>query len=1330
MALGALLLAAALPAGAANTPPVAADDQVVVHGWGRILLDVLANDYDEDGDPLTVTVFAPLTGVGVSKSSAEVVVITPTQCLASPTSFEYEVDDGEMGTDRATVHLVPGNCTNSDPNVNPDVFEVMRNTVLPAANVLANDTDPEGDGLRIIGLTSITRGTATISGDGKTVRFVPELDYVGAEAGFHYTVVDSQGATATAPASVLVQDPSSPQGDELVAVRGKILVIDASTLLVNDPSAVSLVAATADQGERVDFIEPPAGDPVLLYHAPASGSSPRTLTYTVEDASGNQSTGTATILLSDPVGTMRAADDFLSTLKDGCLLADFDHLVSNDIATGEGVQDFQVLRNLTVGGLQTVFQGPDELVVSYQVPQGYVGRDFFQYRVDDEFGSDLATVVIDLLPAGSIPLTPVAVDDDAVTETQSLTIPVLRNDYSPDCSPITLTSVTAPTQGTAGISGSVNVFYNPYSGATGTDSFQYVIDNVHGDDTGTVEVKLADTVPPPRPVINYDRYGCQHLSTCAVTAEQSRHGDGAPYSKFYSVDGVTPNCVTGWYFDDSLSPPHSQPIPDPLSCYTDVFDHHPVQSLNGRYSEPGLYLMDLVLLDYDHREEVQRWVPVGATTRPEITVSCNREQCSFSPGGSFPDGVVTRFEWRFHGAADPDPVVLDEPDEVVHVFNGAQVGDEFDVWLTVERFDGTLFSRHRRVTIQERLPTAPQNVTVLSDVFCFASGPMVAWTAPLDFLVEGFRVWRQVEGQPSSSAELVAELGPVETRIFDAYGGSSQDTLLYTVESFGPTGASPAASVSGSPTTVSCAGESVDPQTLASPALLQWSLVEFGEIQLQWTDRASNESSHRVLESIDGAAFQILADLPVDSTSLTVSGLEVGREYRYQVEARDASRVSDRTGIATVKIPDDLLVDGFEDGTTGRWAQRVSPGDALRIASGGRLGGSFGLRAPARGTEGHYVVDESPQREPRYRARFRLAPGDLELHPAGGVDLLEGLDEVLGETVFFVSLSANSSPPLALTFSGLVGGQGPGTAAFASVGPVLLHHEVYDIEVEWWAASAPGANDGGVRLWVDGVLHSEALGIETSAHRLDTVRFGVQSRYVAPVVESDLWLDEFASRRSSRLDRAGLSGEVLTDSFDLLDPLRWSSIITAGAVEPEVVESSGGGATESYLHVPISPGGKSYIETPLESGERHLLLRFDLGLPSLQLVNGGDFKIVVARSAEDDQRLFELLLQRSSSGDLELVAIGREGAGGAVLSAPLPWQSTMDTLELEWWAASAPGAADGRVILRHLGSGESVEIQGLTNDQRTVRTLRLGAAAGVGPTADGALQFDNLWIWR
>ena len=184
--------------GAANTPPVAVDDTATTAEETAVVIDVLVNDTDADGDTLAVTGVSGATG-GTASTDGATVTFTPALNFNGTGGFNYAISDGNGGTASAsvTVTVTP---VNDAPVAVGDSATTAANTAVTIP-VLANDSDVDGDALTVTALGPVTGGSAVINA-GTTVTFTPNA---GVTAGsFTYTVSDGL-LTATATVNVNVQ---------------------------------------------------------------------------------------------------------------------------------------------------------------------------------------------------------------------------------------------------------------------------------------------------------------------------------------------------------------------------------------------------------------------------------------------------------------------------------------------------------------------------------------------------------------------------------------------------------------------------------------------------------------------------------------------------------------------------------------------------------------------------------------------------------------------------------------------------------------------------------------------------------------------------------------------------------------------------------------------------------------------------------------------------------------------------------------------------------------------------------------------------------------------
>ena len=70
------------------------------------------------------------------------------------------------------------------------------------------------------------------------------------------------------------------------------------------------------------------------------------------------------------------------------------------------------------------------------------------------------------------------------------------------------------------------------------------------------------------------------------------------------------------------------------------------------------------------------------------------------------------------------------------------------------------------------------------------------------------------------------------------------------------------------------------------------------------------------------------------------------------------------------------------------------------------------------------------------------------------------------------------------------------------------------VEIDWRAATAPGANDGYLTLWINGLEKATLTALDNDTRRMDQVRLGAVSGIDAGT-RGTYYFDAFASRRLS-----------------------------------------------------------------------------------------------------------------------------------------------------------------------------------------------------------------------
>ena len=136
-----------------NTPPVASDDSANTNEDKPILIPVLANDTDIDGDTLSVDSISLQANNGTSIiNSNSTVTYSPNTDFFGTDGFNYTITDGKGGNATARVSVTV-NPVNDPPLTSNDIATTLQDKPV-VINVLANDTDPEGDALVISAITN------------------------------------------------------------------------------------------------------------------------------------------------------------------------------------------------------------------------------------------------------------------------------------------------------------------------------------------------------------------------------------------------------------------------------------------------------------------------------------------------------------------------------------------------------------------------------------------------------------------------------------------------------------------------------------------------------------------------------------------------------------------------------------------------------------------------------------------------------------------------------------------------------------------------------------------------------------------------------------------------------------------------------------------------------------------------------------------------------------------------------------------------------------------------------------------------------------------------
>ena len=389
-----------------NEPPVAAADTAATAEDEPVVIDVLANDTDVEGDVLRIkSVSRPTHGM-VRAAANGGVEYAPEADWHGTDRFTYTVADGNGGTAEAEI-VVEVEPVNDAPEAMADTAATAEDEPV-VIDVLANDTDAEGDALRVESVSRPTHGTARTAANGG-VEYAPEADYFGSDR-FTYTVTDGNGGTAEAEVKVVVE----PVNDAPDAVA------DTAATAEDEPVVIDVLANDTDvEGDalRVESVSRPAHGTAraaanggVEYTPEADYHGSDRFTYMVSDGNGGTAEAEVKVVVEPVNDVPEAMADTAATAEDEPVVID---VLANDTDV-EG--DALRVESVTAPSHGTV-RGVASGGVEYAPEADYHGPDRFTYTVaDGNGGTAEAEVVVAVASVNDAPEAVGAIPDQALDE--------------------------------------------------------------------------------------------------------------------------------------------------------------------------------------------------------------------------------------------------------------------------------------------------------------------------------------------------------------------------------------------------------------------------------------------------------------------------------------------------------------------------------------------------------------------------------------------------------------------------------------------------------------------------------------------------------------------------------------------------------------------------------------------------------------------------------------------------------------------------------------------------------------------------------------------------
>jgi hypothetical protein len=415
-----------------NLPPVANADSVFATDGLPVLIDVLANDSDADGGNLALVSVTGSAAVEVSLSEGHVLF----RALAEAQSMEsltYIIADGQGGL--ATNRLIVTRNT-SPVAVSETAFALVG--APSRLDVLANDSDVDGDVLVVASVVAPASGTASVSADGRAIEFNYGAVIPAGTVDVDYVISDGKGGTATARVSLLPNRAPVAVADVRTIPVGEWTTIAA---LANDTDAdgdvLRVASVRATVGVTVQIIN--GGAAIEAEVVPAAAGTLPVITYTVTDGKGGIATSTITLNQAPTA----VADSVVMNIGEVTTLT----ITANDTdPNGDAVTITAVQAPAGVSVLRLI-SGP-QAGSTLQLTAVSAGQHAVGYTLSDGRGGT-ASGTVQVTVAGVVNHNPVAMKDSFVGQAgEAVALLPLLNDTDVDGDVLRIQSVNQPTNGT------------------------------------------------------------------------------------------------------------------------------------------------------------------------------------------------------------------------------------------------------------------------------------------------------------------------------------------------------------------------------------------------------------------------------------------------------------------------------------------------------------------------------------------------------------------------------------------------------------------------------------------------------------------------------------------------------------------------------------------------------------------------------------------------------------------------------------------------------------------------------------------------------------------
>ncbi|MFA9398732.1 MAG: Ig-like domain-containing protein [Clostridiaceae bacterium] len=490
-------------------PPVAVDDEFKVGEDGEHhYYDILSNDYSVDGSDSFLSIIEvgnPINGTAYipenPNTNSPYICYIPNEGFAGEEIIEYKIEDLGGATATAKVYItVVG--PNNEPKAENDVFVVAEDSVAITLDVLANDTDADGNELTISnveyrGWSSWIPKNASIYIEDNKIVYTPRKDFYGHDT-LYYSISDGLGAYSSGKINITVENvndaPIANDDEFTVWEDTKNTPSNTLRVLPNDIDVDDDNITIESIGQGQNGIATIEYDQIV-YNPNLDFYGQDIITYTIKDRNGETATARVTINVVS-INDNPIVNDEQYEVDEDSSDNKFDVLSNDSDIEGDSIT-IKSISNPKNGTATMSYNTNGDKIILYTPNVNFNGTEYMSYTVEDaNEGTSIGLITITVNPSNDAP---VAEADQYVVDEDSLDneFDVLDNDTDVDEDKLTIKSVGTSENSTISIVDK-KIIYTPNTSFNGQDTITYTISDGNGETskaTINITVNPANHVP-------------------------------------------------------------------------------------------------------------------------------------------------------------------------------------------------------------------------------------------------------------------------------------------------------------------------------------------------------------------------------------------------------------------------------------------------------------------------------------------------------------------------------------------------------------------------------------------------------------------------------------------------------------------------------------------------------------------------------------------------------------------------------------------------------------------------------------------------------------------